>query len=50
MPQLLCQALAPTLVAPLVIGWPAQDIFIALGVAGLLAVLCLLPLRRGPGA
>jgi len=50
LPQLLCQALAPTLVAPLVIGWPARDIFIALGAAGILAVLCLLPLRRGPGA
>ena len=50
LPPLLCQALAPTLSAPLVASWPATDIFIGMGVIALLAVLCLLPLRRAPGA
>ena len=46
LPPLLCQALAPTLAAPLVAAWPASAIFIGLGVGALLATLCLLPLRR----
>ncbi len=46
LPPLLCQALAPTLAAPLVTLWPANDIFIGMGVVALLATLCLLPLRR----
>ena len=49
LPPLICQALAPTLAAPLVADWPAQHIFIAMGVIALLATLCLLPLRRAPG-
>ena len=49
LPPLLCQALAPTLSAPLVASWPATDIFIGMGVIALLAVSCLLPLRRAPG-
>lgn len=49
LPPLLCQALAPTLSAPLVTLWPATHIFSGMGVIALLAVLCLLPLRRAPG-
>ncbi|MSO91493.1 MAG: MFS transporter [Acetobacteraceae bacterium] len=49
LPQMLCKALAPTLVAPLVVEWPAENIFIGMGVLAALAMLCLLPLRRGPG-
>ncbi|MSP05270.1 MAG: MFS transporter [Acetobacteraceae bacterium] len=48
LPPLICQALAPTLAAPLVADWPAQYIFIAMGLSALLAMLCLLPLRRAP--
>lgn len=46
LPPLLCQALAPTLSAPLVALWPATDIFVGMGIIALLAVLCLIPLRR----
>jgi MFS family permease len=46
LPPLLSQALAPTLAAPLVSVWPATTIFVGLGIAAFLAMLCLLPVRR----
>lgn len=48
LPVLLAQAAAPTLAAPILSGWPAQQVFLLLGLASVLAMLCLLPLRR-PG-
>jgi MFS family permease len=48
LPQLLAQAMAPTAAAPLVASLPAATIFAGLGIAAVVALLCLLPLRRGP--
>jgi MFS family permease len=48
LPQLLAQAVAPTAAAPLVASLPAPTIFGGLGIAALLALLCLLPLKRAP--
>ncbi len=45
LPALLAQAAAPTLITPLVLAWPATRIFAALGIAAVLALLCLLPLH-----
>jgi MFS family permease len=47
LPQLLAQAVAPTAAAPLVASLPADTIFAGLGIAAVVALLCLLPLRRG---
>jgi hypothetical protein len=46
LPSLIAQALAPTMLAPLLDTVPARDIFAAIGVLGALALACLLPLRR----
>jgi MFS family permease len=46
LPQLLAQAVAPTAVAPLVLVLPAPTIFAGLGAAAVVALLCLLPLKR----
>ena len=46
LPQLLTQAVAPTAAAPLVASLPAPTIFGGLGIAAVLALLCLLPLKR----
>jgi MFS family permease len=46
LPQLLAQAVAPTMVAPLVLTLPAGAIFAGIGIAAWGALLCLLPLRR----
>ena len=46
MPQLLAQAVSPTLVTPLVETWPAATIFLWLGILSAVAMLCLAPLRR----
>lgn len=46
LPTLLVQAAAPTLVAPLMAAWPASYVLGGIGVAGLLAFFCLLPLWR----
>lgn len=46
LPQLLAQAVSPTLVTPVVADWPAASIFLWVGVLSALAMLCLLPLRR----
>ena len=46
LPQLLAQAVAPTAAAPLVLTLPASAIFGGLGIAAVLALLCLLPLKR----
>jgi MFS family permease len=48
LPQLLAQAVAPTAAAPLVASLPAPAIFGGLGIAAVLALLCLLPLKRAP--
>jgi len=48
LPQLLAQAVAPTAAAPLVASLPAPTIFGGLGIAAVLALLCLLPLKRAP--
>jgi MFS family permease len=48
LPQLLTQAVAPTAAAPLVASLPAPAIFGGLGIAAVLALLCLLPLKRAP--
>ncbi len=48
LPQLLTQAVAPTAAAPLVASLPAPTIFGGLGIAAVLALLCLLPLKRAP--
>jgi hypothetical protein len=48
LPQLLAQAVAPTAAAPLVATLPAPTIFGGLGIAAVLALLCLLPLKRAP--
>jgi len=50
LPQLLAQALAPTLAAPLVTDWPAGTIFLWIGVLAFAAMLCLAPLRRSDAA
>ncbi len=47
MPVLLAQAIAPTLVAPLVGHFPAADLLVGIAAVGGLASLCLLPLRPG---
>jgi MFS family permease len=46
MPQLLAQAVSPTLVTPLVESWPAATIFLWIGALSAVAMLCLAPLRR----
>lgn len=46
LPQLLAQAVAPTAAAPLVASLPAHAIFGGLGAAAVVALLCLLPLKR----
>jgi len=46
MPQLLAQAVSPTLVTPLVETWPAATLFLWIGVLSAVAMLCLAPLRR----
>jgi hypothetical protein len=48
LPQLLAQAVAPTAAAPLVASLPAQAIFGGLGIAAVVALLCLLPLKGVP--
>ena len=48
LPVLLAEAAAPVLAAPLVSALPAREVFLAMGALGLLAALCLLPLRS-PG-
>ncbi len=48
LPQLLAQAVAPTAAAPLVASLPAPTIFGGLGIAAVVALLCLLPLKRAP--
>ena len=48
MPQLLAQALAPTVAAPLVGHWPAMTILLWIGALSAVALLCLIPLRRNP--
>ncbi|HEY6432826.1 MAG TPA: MFS transporter [Acetobacteraceae bacterium] len=45
LPALLAQAAAPTAITPLVLAWPASRVFAALGIAAVLALLCLLPLH-----
>jgi MFS family permease len=50
LPQLLAQAVAPTAAAPLVATLPAPEIFGGLGIAAVVALLCLLPLKRVPTA
>ena len=50
LPTLLVQAAAPTLIAPLMAIWPASYVLIGIGVAGLIAFLCLVPLWRVPQA
>jgi hypothetical protein len=46
LPQLFTQAVAPTAIAPLVLILPAPKIFTGLGIAAVVALLCLLPLKR----
>jgi MFS family permease len=46
LPVLLAQAAAPTALTPLVLAWPASRCFAALGIAAVLALLCLLPVHR----
>jgi hypothetical protein len=46
LPALLAQAAAPTLIAPLVADWPAGRVLGVLGIGGVVALLCLLPLCR----
>jgi hypothetical protein len=50
LPALLTQAVAPTLIAPLVAVWPAARVLGVLGIAGVVALLCLLPLCRARAA
>ena len=50
LPQLLAQAVSPTVTAPLVASLPAAAIFGGLGAAAVLALLCLLPLRHVRGS
>ena len=46
LPNLIAQALTPTLAAPLIELWPASWIFAGIGLLSLAALGCLLPLRR----
>ncbi len=46
LPVMLAQAVAPTLATPLVLAWPAQWLFAAMGLVATAALLCLLPLNR----
>ncbi len=46
LPTLLVQAAAPALIAPLMAVWPASHVLGGIGVAGLLAFFCLVPLWR----
>ena len=43
---MLAQAAAPTAIAPLVLRWPAWELFALMGAAAAVALLCLLPLNR----
>jgi hypothetical protein len=45
LPVLLSQAVAPTVVAPLIDIWPAWAVFAVAGAVAVIAFLCLLPLR-----
>ncbi len=51
LPVILAQAAAPLLSAPLISGWPADRVFLALTAVALLSAACLWPLaaRRGRG-
>ena len=42
LPVLVCQAIAPLLVAPLLERWPANNLFILAAVIGILALFCLI--------
>lgn len=46
LPVMLAQAVAPTVVAPLVLAWPAIRVLAILGLTSAIALACLLPLRR----
>ena len=49
LPVILAQAAAPLLSAPLISGWAPSMVFLTMGLVGVVAMACLLPLlgRRG---
>lgn len=46
LPVILAQAAAPLASAPLIAGWPAKLVFLALGLVAVAAAVCLAPLTR----